>query len=1091
MHVDESLALRNHFEDLLEDDEQMGCLAPVGSYVARFPEHEAVLRAAYERICSPSVGESPFQDLDVVEELGTGGQARVLLAHDRKVNRLVAVKELLPGNLRTPSTLVRFSREAKVLSQFEHPHICRLLDTHLGADPPYIVMQYVPGETLRKTIDRLSSPSRASSPLPDPEWSISSRVGFLVAVARAAHAMHEQGVVHRDLNPRNLIVTPTGSPMILDFGIAYVPEENLTVSGHVLGTYNYMSPEQIDGVAVDHRSDVWSLGVVAYEFLTELLPFRSGMKRAIRESIHNERPLDPRVLNEELTRDVGTVVLAALEKEPGRRYQSMAAFADDLEAASQGRPITAKPPGPAGRLLRWSRREPRLAASLAATILFALAAASFGTYLAITWSDAAYGRDQRYLRNQRDRLETAFLAVAEGSAPQALPVFKDVLAAGPDEVRALALVGEILSLLEARDWDLAEQRLRESEPRGPRELAWIKVRLLSYRRREAEAETLRRKLGEPDTSLGHFILGSLALWDAHGGTCRLWPRDHDPAKIVEFRAARAHFEQAAFLGEGRQALPLFMLSHAARHCGHSDLSRSAIRALTRRWPTSARAWFEASGALHGQDAIDACQNALRLDQNLDQARLFLVFLFMEARRFADAEREARECLRCGLASRSVRQALAQCVDRLGRHGEADAMWDELLADFPDDAKVVAARGFNCLQRGDANGAIQLFERATGLDPAFGGAWGGLAQARHSLGHHEPAADAIMKAVEIYGRHGSAAAEAVRMLYLAGRYSEALSLSADALSAGSPATDSPEQVAVTTASLHYHAGRIHDQSGRTAAARSSYEAAATADPRHPEAHFRWARLLVRLKELAGAETVARRGLAALRDDPDLQEVLARILMEQGRDEEADEILDRLLARTPDRIEGNYLKGNLRFDAADWASAIPFYARSAEAAPAFAEAWSNLGTCYVKLHRFRDAVGAFDKVQVMTEGKEVTGPLGRVGERLAALRPAAALEDELIRSIEGEKQLRPPSRRVKLWAMAASRLQVDHAFRTESVATWLIAETRSLIGVVADASARRRRRLVKILEDASRLLEDLRETGGPWAGLWEPLGELLDS
>lgn len=320
----------------------------------------------------------------LMEPLGRGGQGTVFLSEDTRVGRKVALKVLDARPGVDDSRRDRFRREAEAVARLDHPGICTLLDVDLDGDPPYIVVRYIEGKSLRDHIDTETEvgstttwmtlcddgPEAADATLkmpqlPTPSTLPAAGIRALLAtvekVALALHAAHEAGVIHRDIKPGNIIVDGEGEPFILDFGLAHLddPSKILTEAGDVLGTPAYMSPEQLEGSgSVDRRTDIWSLGVCLYECCALRRPFDAATRANLYQRIAHEDPPSLLAVNPSVPRDLCSVIERALEKEPDRRYATAREFADDLACVRTGRPTLARPLGFAGRALRWARRHP-------------------------------------------------------------------------------------------------------------------------------------------------------------------------------------------------------------------------------------------------------------------------------------------------------------------------------------------------------------------------------------------------------------------------------------------------------------------------------------------------------------------------------------------------------------------------------------------------------------------------------------------------------------------------------------------------------------------------------------------------------------
>ncbi|HZN39260.1 MAG TPA: bifunctional serine/threonine-protein kinase/formylglycine-generating enzyme family protein [Planctomycetota bacterium] len=333
----------------------------------------------------PAAGGRRFGRYAVLRDLGRGGQAEVYLAEDTVLHRQVALKVLHGAS--SERALERLQREALVASKLEHPAICGIHDFGSEAGVPFIAMRYVEGETLasrianardRGDVLRLQpAPANASAAAPA-AWSWNDIVPVLVLIeqtARALHLAHERGVVHRDVKPANIMITPMGDPVLLDFGLASVPdsEEGVTRTGDVLGTPVYMSPEQLLSGRVERTSDVYSLGTTLYECLTLARPFAAPTRERLFQMIQRQEAPDPRRWNRAINGDLGLVLATAMSKEPRDRYATALDFAEDLARVRTFLPIHARPVTSSVVLSRWARRNPALAASLG-TLFLVLAA---------------------------------------------------------------------------------------------------------------------------------------------------------------------------------------------------------------------------------------------------------------------------------------------------------------------------------------------------------------------------------------------------------------------------------------------------------------------------------------------------------------------------------------------------------------------------------------------------------------------------------------------------------------------------------------------------------------------------------------------
>ena len=313
------------------------------------------LVATYESTAQESTRS--IGHFDLLQQVGTGGFGSVFKARDHELDRYVAIK--LPRQERLDaSDKEMFLREARAAAQLQHPNLVSVHE--VGKDESgqlYIVSDFVEGATLAEWTE--------VKPL-----SINAAVDLLIELCAAVTHAHEHGVIHRDLKPQNILMDSDGTPHIVDFGLAKreIAEVTATVDGKVLGTPAYMSPEQAAGLTghVDQRCDIYALGVILFQLLTEELPFRGSQQMLLLQKIEDDPP-GPRKFNQAISRDLDTICLKAMARDRDRRYQLAGEFADDLRRYRRGEPIKARPIGRAERLSRWCRRNPTVA-SLAAGI---------------------------------------------------------------------------------------------------------------------------------------------------------------------------------------------------------------------------------------------------------------------------------------------------------------------------------------------------------------------------------------------------------------------------------------------------------------------------------------------------------------------------------------------------------------------------------------------------------------------------------------------------------------------------------------------------------------------------------------------------
>jgi len=322
-----------------------------------------------------------FGEYQLLEEIARGGMGIVYQARQLSLNRLVAVKVLLSGPLASATDLQRFRAEAEAVANLQHPNIVAVHEVGEHAGQPFFSMDYVEGTCLSELV--------REQPLPAPR-----AAGYVKTIAEAIQYAHDHGVLHRDLKPSNVLIDHAGQPRIIDFGLAKrlhsdpqlsAINDPLTRTGHVLGSPNFIPPEQAAGKrgAIGRHSDIYSLGALLYHLLTARPPFAAATTHEIVHQVLNTEPVGPRSLNPSVPRDLETICLKCLEKDPRRRYRTAQELADELRRFLRGEPIQARPVGPLGRFWRWCRRNPKLASLTATVVVLGLTLAVVSSVFAI------------------------------------------------------------------------------------------------------------------------------------------------------------------------------------------------------------------------------------------------------------------------------------------------------------------------------------------------------------------------------------------------------------------------------------------------------------------------------------------------------------------------------------------------------------------------------------------------------------------------------------------------------------------------------------------------------------------------------------
>ena len=391
-HPDLADELREYFEAADQVEHMAGPTAP----------ETTPLNAAAGPAASPLGVVRYFGDYELLEEIGRGGMGVVYKARQVSLNRIVALKMILAGQLASEADVQRFHTEAEAAANLDHPGIVPIHEVGVHQGQHYFSMGYVEGQSLAEMVREHPLPAKQSA-------------AYLKAIAEAIHYAHQKGILHRDLKPSNVLIDRAGHPRITDFGLAkrVADDRGLTVSGQLLGTPSYMSPEQAAGKSRETgpRSDVYSLGALLYELLTGRPPFRAETPLETLRQVLDAEPAPPRLLNPTAPRDLETICLKCLEKDPRRRYASAQELGDELQRFLDGRPIQARPISAADRAWRWCRRNPGVAALTAALALALVIGTVISTGFAVRAHEEAKRSAASAFREQKEAERSAHLAV--------------------------------------------------------------------------------------------------------------------------------------------------------------------------------------------------------------------------------------------------------------------------------------------------------------------------------------------------------------------------------------------------------------------------------------------------------------------------------------------------------------------------------------------------------------------------------------------------------------------------------------------------------------------------------------------------------
>ncbi len=494
-----------------------------------------------------------FPGYELIGVIGQGGMGVVYKARNTMLGRVVALKTITALEPAKPGQSGRFLDEARAAARLQHPNIITVHEIGEYQGRPYFVQEFVAGGDLKKR-------------LADKPMAVGQAAELLEILARAVHAAHQAGVVHRDLKPSNILLTTEGVPKVADFGLAKLlgGDSGRTQSGQVVGTPSYMAPEQAEGRSRDVGpvADVYALGAILYEALTGRPPFLGESQLETLRLVTSTEVVSPHLLRPDVPRDLETICLKCLDKEPHKRYASADALAEDLRRFLEGRPITARPVGAAGKSWRWAKRNPWLAGLSAALVLtFVLGTPT----LLVLWlqarSDRATARSEAAISKAvNEFLNKDLLAKASAdnqSAPGSRP--------DPDiklrDVLDLA-AGTIGSRFAAQP--LVEASIRRTIGETYEQLGLVQ-KALPHLERALELHRREQGPGHPDTLLAMAALGSLKLDDgkldeaealivpAMDGLVRQNGPDDPDALAVRRGFANLHFLQGK-LAEAEQLL---------------------------------------------------------------------------------------------------------------------------------------------------------------------------------------------------------------------------------------------------------------------------------------------------------------------------------------------------------------------------------------------------------------------------------------------------------------------------------------------------------------------------------------------------------
>jgi len=437
-------------------------------------------------------GSFLFGRYEVVEEIGSGGMGKVYRVFDRKIREMVALKIIRPEIGTDKEIVERFNQELKTARMIAHRNVCRMFDIGEEAGTHYITMEYVTGEDMRNLIKRIG------------QLTIGKTIDIAKQICEGLAEAHAAGVVHRDLKPQNIMIDREGKAKIMDFGIARLFKSagaGVTAPGTIIGTPEYMSPEQAEGREADHRSDLYSLGIILFEALTGKVPFEGETPLSIALKHKTEAPPNPRKLNSQIPEDLNNLVLKCLEKDKAKRYQTAAEIISELDKIGKGIPTTQKvvpekKQGTAREItIKFNMKKLRVPGG----VILVLAALAVGIWLLkpkpIPPPDILWNNGKKYWKEKK--------------YSEALDQFKKILDIDPSHFEAQLGIAQILKEEGEADEAVAEYEkamaLKKEDPRAYKDLAeiyWSEGKKYRVEKKYPEALDQFKKLLDIDP--GHF-----------------------------------------------------------------------------------------------------------------------------------------------------------------------------------------------------------------------------------------------------------------------------------------------------------------------------------------------------------------------------------------------------------------------------------------------------------------------------------------------------------------------------------------------------------------------------------------------------------
>jgi serine/threonine-protein kinase len=853
---------------------------------------------------------------EILAEIGRGGMGVVYRARHEALKRPVALKMILAGGHAGAQERARFRVEAEAAARLQHPNIVQIHEVGEADGLPYCALEFVEGGSLA---DRLGG-----GPLPPRE-----AARLVEALARAMQLAHSRNVVHRDLKPANVLLAPDGTPKITDFGLARQLDSDAgqTQTGVLLGTPSYMAPEQASGQAraAGPAADIYALGAVLYECLAGRPPFRGATVAETLEQVRHREPAPPRALRPAVPRDLDTVCLKCLRKEPERRYASAEALAEDLRRWRAGEPVAARPVGRAERAAKWVRRNPVGAGLVAALVLLVAGGAG--------WAWWAQRQRQELSDEVARRRQTAETAVM-------VPLTEARLLRGDAAKLAEALAAATSAAQLARADEVSDELRREAAD------------LVAALRDEArEAERDRRLLAAlldarrppPGPRPGSESQGLTAGLDGatideqFAAAFRAWGLDVDGTPTAE-AAARL---------KGR---PVAVVTAAAAALREWAAERRRRRRLGPEWQQPAKlaaALDDDPGSRRAAVSDILSRNNLDRERALGllSAALRPVPIPFDAGPGEDRGRLRRLAAETDPATEPVLSllTLVRALEEAGDRALAERLLRRALLARPQEVVLHYALGkaLEGWPRPRWAEAVECYVAVRSLRPENGAE---LAWSLAMSGRGEEALALYERLIADQGDNPWLHCDHGRTLHRLGRYPEAETAYREALRLQ---RDFPAAHSCLGILLCDHLGRPKE-------AEAEFRALLTLTPESAGAHCNLGNALSRQRLFAEAETAYQE---ALRLDPDLAQAhnaLGSLRHSQGRYQEAEAKFRTVIALQSDNADAYYNLGNALSGQGRFAEAEVAYRDSLRLQPDLPETLCHVGLALLEQGRFTEAL-----------------------------------------------------------------------------------------------------------------------------------------